>query len=481
MRRTLLAVVCASSLAGIPTLATAGDAQSILDRLPDYRQAGTVIPTEQPITARARDFGALPDDDQDDTAAIRQALATMPPGVLLLESGTYQLSDRLLIHRDGIVLRGAGAKNTILHFSRSLEDIEPKPTTNTGGRPVSAYSWSGGLIEIHGTRIDRGPRIGPLVPTDQPHVFNAPDIDIDTSTLEQGQRVVLLVRDDDARSLTQTLNGGTLNDTAKFPAPTVAQPTVINAIDGQRIEIAPPPIPLPAKAAWKPLLTEDRTLRDSGVEDLTIRFPVTPYEGHFTERGWNGISMIGTSACWVRNVNIENPDSGIFVGAGHRNTLAHVTFRSERPDTESDTGHHGITLSGVLNLAADCRFDTRFIHDLTITAGSYMNVFERIVAKDLSIDPHKRAPSFNLFADIDAGKGSRLYRHGGGDELGRPCGIGNVLWNIRAQHDPGLPPDHWAPDDLVIVHVSDQPGNRWPIVIRKHDPLPTPNPRESSR
>lgn len=479
MRRSLHAVACASSLAGFSTIASAGDAQSILDRLPDYSQAGTVIPTDQPITARARDFGALPDDDHDDTAALRQALATMPPGVLLLDPGVYHLSDRLLIHRSGIVLRGSGTDSTILHFTRSLEDIEPKPTTNTGGRPVSAYSWSGGLIEIHGTRLERGPRIGPLIPTDQPTIFLAPDID--TSTLKPGQRVVMLLRDDDARSLTQTLNGQTLNDTGKFNPPTVAQPTVIKSIDGQRIEIQPPPIPLSALAAWKPLLTEDRTLRDSGVEDLTIRFPVTSYEGHFTERGWNGISMVGTSACWVRNVNIDNPDSGIFVGAGHRNTLANIRFRSERPDTLSDTGHHGITLSGVLNLASDCRFDTRFIHDLTITAGSYMNVFERIVAKDLSIDPHKRAPSFNLFADIDAGAGTRLYRHGGGDELGRPCGIGNVLWNIRAERDPGLPPDHWAPADLVLVHVSNESTDRWPLAIPKDAPLPTPNPRKPSR
>lgn len=476
--RSLVArLALGATLLGIAAPAGAGpDLQQLLTGLPDYRHAGGAIPSDLPISARARDFGAIPDDDQDDTAALRTALAAMEPGILQLDAGTYLLSDRLILNRDGIVLRGAGPDATILAFTRSLEDIEPKPTTNTGGRPLSAYSWSGGLISLEGPRTDRGERISPLTPTDQPHTFDATDAD--PASLVPGTRVVVLLRDDESRSLTRLLNGGTLDDTGKFPPPTVAQPTTLKAVDGRRIELEPLPIPIPARAEWKPMLVRDQTLRSSGVENLTIRFPVTPYEGHFTERGWNGIAMTGTSGCWVRDVIIDNPDSGIFVGAGHRNTLADITFRSQRPDTNSDTGHHGITLSGVMNVAQDIRVDTRFIHDLTITSGSYMNVFERIEANDLSIDPHKRAPSFNLFADIDAGEGTRLYRHGGGDQLGRPCGIGNVLWNIRARRDPGPPPAHWAPADLIVVGVTPQTSDRYPNALGNPESLPTPNPRQ---
>lgn len=61
-------------------------------------------------TVAARTFGAVPDDDGDDFAALQKALdALSPGGTLLLEKGTYLLSGPLNISVPGITIQGAGA------------------------------------------------------------------------------------------------------------------------------------------------------------------------------------------------------------------------------------------------------------------------------------------------------------------------------------------------------------------------------------
>lgn len=61
-------------------------------------------------TAAARTFGAVPDDDGDDTEALQRALDTLSSGgTLLLEKGIYHLSKPLKVSISGITIKGAGA------------------------------------------------------------------------------------------------------------------------------------------------------------------------------------------------------------------------------------------------------------------------------------------------------------------------------------------------------------------------------------
>src|SRR5690348_5621442 len=103
--------------------------------LPDFSYAGfregeTALP-EAPVTHRIRDFGAIPDDDRDDTAAFKTALERlrneMGPVVLALEPGHYQLSEVLFIERSDFVLRGAGSGDggSVLAFEKPL-DVLPR-------------------------------------------------------------------------------------------------------------------------------------------------------------------------------------------------------------------------------------------------------------------------------------------------------------------------------------------------------------------
>lgn len=72
-----------------------------------------------PDSLEVRDFGAIPNDDLDDSSAIQAALDRAEQqggGAVKLEPGRYVLNFPLFVHGDGVVLRGAGQDRTVLSF-----------------------------------------------------------------------------------------------------------------------------------------------------------------------------------------------------------------------------------------------------------------------------------------------------------------------------------------------------------------------------
>ena len=74
-----------------------------------------------------------------------------------------------------------------------------------------------------------------------------------------------------------------------------------------------------------PVLNADINVRDFGIMNLRFEFPVTPYEGHFTELGYNAIAMRDVRNCWVRNVRIHNSDSGMFISGNNMTNVFYGT------------------------------------------------------------------------------------------------------------------------------------------------------------
>ena len=110
---------------------------------PNWTRVG--IPGGIPVrenTLSAADYGAVPDDGLDDSAALQKAVAALEArpggGVLLIPAGRYFLDRPIVIRGDNIVLRGAGAKQTKL---------------------VSRFSMRGQPPELHG--IDAEGKIHP--------------------------------------------------------------------------------------------------------------------------------------------------------------------------------------------------------------------------------------------------------------------------------------------------------------------------------
>jgi len=428
-------------------------------KLTDYSYAGyhrgeKEIPTNK-VTASVVDFGAIPNDGKDDSDAFLRAIQSTQSGVIHVPAGKYHISKTIKINKPNLVIRGDGMDKTTLFFTKTLTDILPKPTKNTGGTPTSKYSWSGGFIQIKGA----GPTSKKLGKISHPATRGDRTITLNTSSstshLKPGQMVLIHQRDDSSRSLIQHLYN---NDTGDLSKMKITGHTSflakILSIEKQQITLDRAII-TDIDPRWNPSVeTPHYSVTECGLENFTIEFPNTPYKGHFTEKGYNGIEVNSAKDCWIRNVRIKNADSGIFL-KGLCHTVDHLVLESSRKMTHQGfTGHHGFTFDGNDCLLTNINITTSFIHDISVGPLCSGNVASKGKGANLSFDHHKRAPHNNLFTNIHAGKGTRIFASGGGRKLGRNCAGWTTFWGISSNHPLSVPHDSFAPKTLKLVGFS---------------------------
>ncbi len=127
-------------------------------------------------TINVADFGARGDDEKDDTAAIRAALAAAaersPKAVVQLPAGRYRYSE--VIEIDGLVVRGEGADLTVLEATdrlasawrltgeaSGLHDLSLR-TLGDPGKRESVPATTGVLVAHARDFVLNGLRIGPV-------------------------------------------------------------------------------------------------------------------------------------------------------------------------------------------------------------------------------------------------------------------------------------------------------------------------------
>jgi hypothetical protein len=422
--------------------------------LPDFSHAGYArgevpLPDREP-TVNARDFGATPDDDTDDTAALQEAIDASAGEVILIPAGRYVLSDRLTIASSDTVLRGEGIGKTVLHFTRPLEAIQPNRGRTGHGTATSNWSWSGGLVRIMADNPRRGDGIVPAEHASE----GGRQLLLPDHPFEPGDSLLVIARNNDDNALARHLYNGIVRDVdtdlRHIRAEFVAN---VASVEGDRVTLDRP-LRFDADPSFVRVHRFEPAVTHSGIESFTIDFPVTPYAGHFKEEGFNGIRFSNTVHCWARDVEIVNADSGAFV-SGHFNTLAGIVLRSDRDDDGGDhTGHHGFYVHGSDNLITGFDIQTRFIHDLSVGAGSVGTVWSQGKAVDLAMDNHRWAPFQSLFSDIDAGAGTRYFRSGGTRTRGLHTARGTVFWNIRGDRDAATPKVDFGPPGIFFVGVE---------------------------
>jgi hypothetical protein len=135
-------------------------------------------------------------------------------------------------------------------------------------------------------------------------------------------------------------------------------------------------------------------------------------------------------------------------------------------------GHHAMqTARGAENnLFIGFEVDARFVHDISVAQGASGNVFSKGKGIDLNFDHHRRTPFENLFTDIVAGKGDRIWLSsgGGGDTILSPhSGARETFWNIQAEASIDWPAhtfygessvyhgdQPWGPDQMNLVGIT---------------------------
>lgn len=422
--------------------------------LPDFSFAGYQR-GEKPIPNRTADvsvsdFGAKGDGTTDDTKAFQDAIEQSGGKVIAIPEGRYVIKGILTIKKSGTVLQGAGSGKTLFICPTPLEEIYPKPITHP--KTKTAYCWSGGVIKVFGfsfgyeklAGINEGPKRG------------AREIEVDdASSLEVGQNIILHLTDDSENSLLTYIYSGEPGSLSSITKPSVyRQICRVEKIDGNKLSLDRP-LRYDLKSDWTPELRKyDPRLEEVGIEGIGFVFPEQDYEGHFTEVGYNAISLQQVANCWIRDIHIKNSDNGIFLAATHFCTMSGIVIESERkPDSQQDcTGHHGISVTGADNLVTDFSINTKFIHDITVEK-SVGNVFSKGKGIDLSLDHHRLGPYENLFTKLDAGIGSRLFMSGGSKDRGKHCGAGATFWNIESKEQQSWPVD-FGPERMNWIGLN---------------------------
>lgn len=456
-----------------------GEAWSPSSRLPDfsfagYRRGEAPIP-DVPTRHNVRDFGAKGDGEHDDTVAFQAAIAAAETGAVYVPEGRYIITDLIVIDKPGVVLRGAGPDKTTLYFPTPLNDIKPNWGATTGGRRTSNYSWSGGFITIRGD-FQSERLAGIAAPARRGDYQVTVD---DAAPFSAGQEVDIRVKDQEDNALAIHLyDGDPRIGVDKIDGRTQASIVArIVSIDGNTLTIDRP-LRFDIEARWSPAVhRHEPTVTECGIEGLRFEFPNTPYEGHFTEVGYNAFAITGAAHCWVRNVHIHNADSGGFV-SGRFNTIDGIGFTSERrPEPETKAiegrgaqGHHGIILNDD-NLCTNFNLESKFIHDLCVS-GSAGNVYANGRGRNLSFDHHRRAPHENLFTNIHVGAGTEIWRSGGGADLGAHCGARGTFWNIRSDNPVPLPSENWGPWSMNFVGLHTDAEASSGARARWNEPIP---------
>ena len=464
------AVLCLVFLTGIlqPVLSVEhsalwgkeGELWSINSRLPDVSYAGyhsgeATIPTIE-VVANVKDFGAVGDGEHDDAAAFQKAIDSVKSGAILVPNGRYAIKNIIEINKPDVVLRGESRDGAVLYCPVYLNTIRPNWGATTSGQRTSNYSWSGGFIVLKGNYQSKqlAEIIQPAQRYDQWIVVS------DASDLKVNQWIEIRQQDTKHDTLAKHLYTNDPGQTDKLLGRTRASLTTrIKSINGNKIELERP-LRFDISAEWKPAVLQfNPSVTESGVENFTFEYPVSPYKGHFTELGYNAIALQDVVNCWVNNIRILHADSGIFISSRYC-TIQNILYESNRPaDSRGDTGHHGIYISDDDNLFTQFEFNTSFIHDLTVShcAG---NVISNGKGNDLSFDHHKRVPYANVYTNIDAGLGSQVWRCGGGAALGKHCAAFGTFWNIRAEKPIQYPNKNFGPPTMNLVFIQ---SNQKPV------------------
>lgn len=505
MSSSILKMLCAAALISLTSSVTWAQQPSALEKvyIPDYSYAGFRFSEAQPDTTGwsridVSAHGILADDGIDDTGALRQLLESLnqddEPVVLQFGKGRYEISDIIHINRSHLVLRGAGTGRggTEFYIPRPLLYVEPPSEVNELSEylvelnkiqkekdrnielPFSRWSWTGGFLwtGVRGERIkgylqryDR--EASPLARLQQGVKDEFSFRVDDPGKLKAGQVVQINwfnPEGEDGSFLRQLYGESDVTIGShhwQFPRlPLSRQQAKIVSISGDLVTIASPLLH-DVRTNWNVELMDWPHITDVGLEHFRITFPDHPRVAHHLEPGYNGIYLTRVFDSWVRDVEIENADSGILTESAANITIERVTTSG------TSLAHYSVQLGGVHNiLVKDLRVENPVEHPLSFNTFANKSVYlNSHVRQNPVLDQHAGANHQNLFdhtrVDVELPGEPTDTRYplfkGGGAGYWKPShGNYSTFWNTQVKFSNGS----LNREPILLYGMKDGPNAR---------------------
>ncbi|MBF0468205.1 MAG: virulence factor [Desulfamplus sp.] len=411
----------------------------------------------------SQQFGAIPDDGVDDTAAIQSAIDAASDaggGVVFLPGGRYEVHQTpehgfLRISHDNVIIRGYGQKETILHFGSPgradrIYRLGTVPAEQEG-RHWAAIAVMGSESTQEITRYTRTVMRGQR------------EIEVmDSTALEPGQTVIIEFDDpfidpdnpepqkaDIAAQLTYPLKlvKDQTDTFGKMSKKITWIVKIDKVLDKKRILLSEG-ARFDQFLRYSPRILSFNGVEGVGIENLTIQSswkggyrhhkPWLGEDGKIVRTAkeqdylWGGIWLSSASDGWIRNVTLKDLTQGVIFSKCAYITASDLEF-------EGLDGHSGITIAqshGILVERAD--FFARLVHPVSLKNFASGNVITECAthydgrdsnsSTDAVIDFHGLFPYENLFDNMRG-----FYICPGGDTSVMPhAGVRNVFWNIEA-------------------------------------------------
>ncbi|WBQ05160.1 glycosyl hydrolase family 28-related protein [Kribbella sp. CA-293567] len=432
--------------------------------IPDISHAGYLggeRPRRPKVVARVTDFGARPGSDTDAATAFNTAVryaGERGGGTVVVPRGAYRLDSPIWMHWSNVVLKGSGSDDTVLHFTKPLDESY-RP--NLQPSLQSRWSWTGGQIwviaperkaksEAEDFAASEGWLLGDtLAEVSAASRGQRTLLVSDTSRLAAGDLVVLET-DNPADAGVLRHVAGDVAGTRDYNWPTKAPqlttgsggqyiqyatlqwPVRIEAVLGSRLVRLAQPLRYDLRPSWPSRIRAlGPTVHDVGVESLTIRNELRPMTIHNRHPGSNGLCFQAVHDCWADDVRVENCDLGFGFTTTKAVTLTDVVVggRSAHHSFACRMQAHDNLVDGFeIEKFAVPLPDGALHHGLNLEGLSAGNVWRRGTMAEGTFDTHRAMPFENARTDITLTNNGRV---GGSAASGPLFGARIAHWNIR--------------------------------------------------
>lgn len=420
-----------------------------------YGGNGSTVPRVPGPVFDVAAYGAVPDDELDDTVALQAAIEAAGDaggGVVQLGPGRYRVHSThadpyLVIDRDGVVLRGAGSgeDGTTLYLGVASTEglVRRLGTVEDAARSHVALAITG--------RADLGPPV--CLTENAPRGATEVTVE-DTLGLRPGALYALILTDPGTGDLGRLLTTPFATSDETWETRDLPQidwwVRVATVDDGRHVTLAQP-TRLDIDLGLSPCLHEVSPVREVGVEHLRVSsawpggfqhhrpYPIEPASDAEILRSeeeqdyrWGGIFVSRAVDSWIQDVVVHDVTQAVVLVRAKDMVVSGLSI-------EGTAGHAGLAIAASHDvLVEDLALRARRVHNIEILNWSSGNVIRNATAYYEGWDPESQTGPWldghglgaheNLYEGLQG-----LYFQAGGDHSVMPhLGVRNVLWNMRA-------------------------------------------------